>query len=440
MAKIGLAILIFFLSATVYSVEQPREIKLQIIEVKPGDTLHGIADKYLKDPSRWPEIYQYNTNLIDDPDYILPAMELKVPVELIKEHLRAARLIYLLREIRARKRGESGWQSAKLNMKLSNGDAIRTLRRSFARVGFETGEVLKIGENSLVILRLEEEREEVELLSGELRASQAKVLTAAAVIEPRLNSEGPKPDFKARVNRDKSTQVAVYQGEVDVASGGVKITLTEGFRLNIDYQKGIEEPQPFVYVPASEEGEVASVEYYHLEIARDKSFKELVMDKENVLDNNEYFWKMFHSNEKSIYSSIENFMVNTFPMEFFGSSEEKNKLPDGRYFWRLFYCDDLGTKIKASSIKSLVIDTNPPSLEIFLPRKRVRTKEDFIVVKGKTEEGSTVEVNGERAITYSRGSFVIYSKLVPGKNILTILVRDRAGNVTTAKREIVRIE
>ena len=438
--KIGLVILIFLLSVTAYSVEQPREIKLQIIRVEPGDTLHGIADKYLKDPSRWPEIYQYNTNLIDDPDYILPAMELKVPVELIKEHLRAAHLIYLLREVRARKRGESKWQSAKLNMKLSNGDAIRTLKRSFARIGFETGEVLKIRENSLVILRPEEEREEVELLLGELRASQARVLTAAAVIEPRLNPEGPKPDFKARVRKDKSTQVAVYQGEVDVASDGVKITLFQGFRLNIDYQKGIEEPQPFVYVPGSEEGGVVPIEYYHLEIARDESFKELVVDKENVLDNNEYFWKLFHSTEKSIYSSVENFMVNTFPMEFFGSSEEESKLPDGRYFWRLFYCDDLGAKIKASSIKRLVIDTKPPYLEILVPRKRARTKEDFIVVKGKTEEGSTVEVNGERAITYSRGSFVIYSKLVPGKNILTILAWDRAGNVTTAKREVVKIK
>lgn len=438
--KIGLVILIFLLSATAYSVEQPSEVKLQIIEVKPGDTLHGIADKYLKDPSRWPEIYQYNTNLIDDPDYILPAMELKVPVELIKEHLRAALLIYLLREVRARRKGESKWQSAKLNMKLSNGDAIRTLKRSFARIGFETGEVLKIRENSLVILRPEEEREEVELLLGELRASRARVLTAAAVIESRLNPEGPKPDFKARVRKDKSTQIAVYQGEVDVASDGVKITLSQGFRLNIDYQKGIEEPQPFVYVPGSEEGGVVPIEYYHLEIARDESFKELVVNKENVLDNNEYFWKLFHSTEKSIYSSVENFMVNTFPMEFFGSSEEESKLPDGRYFWRLFYCDDMGAKIKASSIKRLVIDTKPPYLEILVPRKRARTKEDFIVVKGKTEEGSTVEVNGERAITYSRGSFVIYSKLIPGKNILTILARDRAGNVTTAKREVVKIK
>ncbi|NIM03207.1 LysM peptidoglycan-binding domain-containing protein [bacterium] len=438
MIRIGLAILIFLFSSTVYSLERAGDVKLQTIKVKSGDTLHGIADKYLKDPSRWPEIYRYNNNVIDDPDYILPAMELKLPVELIKEHLRAAHLIYLLREVRARRRGESEWQSAKLNMKLSNGDAIRTLRRSFASIGFESGEVLKIRENSLVVLRSEKEREEVELLSGELRAAQANVLTAAALIEPRLSLEGPKPDFKARVRKDKSTQVAVYTGKVDVASDGVKITLSEGFRLNIDYGKGIEEPQPFVYVPASAEGKAFAIEYYHLEIAQDENFRELVVDKESVLDNSEYFWKLFHSTGKSVHSSVENFMANTFPMEFFGSSEEKSRLPDGRYFWRLFYCNDLGAKIKASSVKSLVIDTKPPKLEIFLPRKRAKTKEEFVVVKGKTEEGSTVEVNGERAVTYSEGNFVIYCKLVPGKNILTILARDRAGNVSAAKREVVR--
>lgn len=438
MVKMGLIVFVLLVSSTLYSLERPGGVKLQTITVESGDTLHGIADKYLKDPSRWPEIYQYNSNLIEDPDYILPAMELKLPVELIKEHLRVAHLIYLLREVRARRRGESEWQSAKLNMKLSNGDAIRTLRRSFARIGFESGEVLRIRENSLVVLRPEEEREEVELLSGELRASLAKVLTATALIEPQFNREGPKPDFKARVRKDKSTQVAVYKGKVDVASDGVKITLSEGFRLNIDYKKGIEEPQPFVYMPASEEGKAFAIEYYHLEIARDENFKQLVVDKENVLDNSEYFWKLFHSIEKSVHSSVENFMANTFPMEFFGSSEDISSLPDGRYFWRLFYCDDLGAKIRASSIKSLVIDTKPPKLEIFLPRKRARTKEEFVVVKGKTEEGSTVEVNGERAVTYSEGNFVIYSKLVPGKNILTILARDRAGNVSAAKREVVR--
>jgi len=442
MVKFALAVSIILLFNTSYAVEKARELELGIIRVEPGDTLHGISEKYLNDPSRWPEIYHYNANLIEDPDFILPAMDLKVPVELIKKHLRGASLIYMLREVRARKKGEAGWQSAKLNMKLFNGDAVRTLERSFAQIGFETGEILKIRENSLVILRPEQEREEVELLSGELRASQAMVLTAAAIIEPRLEAKGTKPDFKARIRRDKSTEVAVYRGKVDVSSNGTKITLSDGFRLNIGYEKGIiEEPRPFMYVPHLEEEEITPVEYYHLEIARDESFEEIVLDKEGVLDNSEYFWIMFHSEQRSVYSSIENFIADTFPMEFFGTSEEgERNLKDSGYFWRIFYCDNLGVKIKASSIKTLVIDTRPPNLEVFVPKRRVKTKAEFIVIKGKTEEDSTVEVNGESAITYSGGNFVIYSRLAPGKNILAILARDRAGNVTTTNREVVRVE
>ena len=93
----------------------------------------------------------------------------------------------------------------------------------------------------------------------------------------------------------------------------------------------------------------------------------------------------------------------------------RSELTDHKYFWRLFYWDDMGVKVKASSIKTLVVDTKPAKLEIFLPRKRARTKNEFIMVKGKTEEGSTVEVNGERAIIYLDGNFVIYSRPASGE-------------------------
>jgi len=54
--------------------------------------------------------------------------------------------------------------------------------------------------------------------------------------------------------------------------------------------------------------------------------------------------------------------------------------------------------------------------------------------------GLTVEMKRERAIDYSERNFIVYSRLSPAKNIMTISARDRAGNMTTADREVVRIE
>ena len=91
---------------------------LQTIVVKPGDTLWGIANFYLKDPTRWPEILRYNKLPTSDPTVALPGMELRLPVLLLKESLRAATLIYLLNEVRTRRKDSSDWRLAQLEMKL----------------------------------------------------------------------------------------------------------------------------------------------------------------------------------------------------------------------------------------------------------------------------------------------------------------------------------
>ncbi len=223
------------------------KVKFQDVRVMPGDTLWGISNKYLKDPRRWPEILKYNKLPSNNPSIALPGMILKVPVKLIKEEYRAAKLISYSNRVLFRRRSAAAWKDVFKNMDLYKDDTIRTGNDSLANIRFYTGERLNIYPNSMAVLRPPRKKDaDVHLLSGGVRTERATVVTASAKIIPKTRNT----EFGAMVKDDLTTLVQVYKGKAQVEAAGKSVTVPAGFASEVKFERP---PSAPVKLPPSPE-------------------------------------------------------------------------------------------------------------------------------------------------------------------------------------------
>jgi hypothetical protein len=134
---------------------EEKEIILQEIEVKEGQTLSYIANYYLKNPKLWPELLKYNKIATSDIYAPMPGTKLKVPIVLVKEKFRPAYLVYILNNVKTRKKNSTEWLTPQINQELYNDDSLITYEKSRANIKFYSGELLSVDENSFITIRPE---------------------------------------------------------------------------------------------------------------------------------------------------------------------------------------------------------------------------------------------------------------------------------------------
>lgn len=223
--------------------------ELQTIIVKPGDTLWSISNTYLKDPKKWGEILKYNRLPASDPSIALPGMPLKVPVKLLKEQYRAARLTYFVNEVLFRRTGAPDWQGVADKMELFKNDTVRTKVDARADIRFHTGEILNLFPNSIAVLRPPNKKNtDVELLAGELRGLRSRVVTASARITPKTKDT----EFGAKLKDDLTTLVQVYKGKADVEAQGKTVEVGAGFAAEVKMDMPPSEPVKLPPLPELE--------------------------------------------------------------------------------------------------------------------------------------------------------------------------------------------
>lgn len=58
---------------------KPEEEVAEYYTIESGDTLWGIAAKFLGNGAKYPEIFEANREVIEDPDKIFPGQKIRIP-------------------------------------------------------------------------------------------------------------------------------------------------------------------------------------------------------------------------------------------------------------------------------------------------------------------------------------------------------------------------
>jgi hypothetical protein len=342
-----------------------------------------------------------------------------------------ARLSWLNRKVKDKPAGSIAWSSSARGQLLEEQHAVQTFERSGARISFDEGTELQVGQSSLVVLRsLGQDsrgpgrRASLVILGGELRARlggageaplELEVATAGGTARLRSagRREGPT-DVRVKVNPDRTSTVSVFDGTARVVAGGRNLvvrahqalTMSEGGRLVGPVAlPGAPSPQspaggavlPYRMVPPRTVFSwlpARGSDGHRIEIARDPEFEDPVHDTR--LSATEFT----HGNLRA-----------------------------GRYYWRV-----RGVRGWAEGQASpprrveLIQDAEPPALEVGFPQEAVAVGP--LALAGLAEPGCQVFVGDREIPAATDGGFSWVLDLRPGLNVVVVQAIDAAGNVS----------
>ncbi|MFH1416638.1 MAG: LysM peptidoglycan-binding domain-containing protein [Elusimicrobiota bacterium] len=367
--------------------------KLVEVEVRTGDTLHGFASKYLKNPSEWPKIYDINKKEIKNPNKIYPGQIINIPIEMLKD--KVGDLTGILNSVKVKKREKRDWNKGKKNETLFPEDGILTGDKSFARIDFLVGSNLKINENSLIYLKPTKAKTAVaSLLEGGLNVNKAKIITPAAEILPRGNSQ-----YDVDIDKEKNTKVSVRLGEVDVKAQGETVTVIQGFRTMVEFSKA---PQSPVALPLAGE--------------------EALEFKEDILSNKELIFYLEVSGDEEF-----NILAKKEETSDLGLDHIKEGLKPGQYYWRAAIIDKHGFRGDFSRARAFVVQIRTSAVVELTGFEIVNKDEGIMRIAGYATNASRVVVNGYPTVIDQSGNFKTTIVLSKGQHTITVTAISSEG-------------
>ena len=313
------------------------------------------------------------------------------------------------------------WKSTKLGMPLYDHDAVQTFEKSSATIAFDETNQIEMGENTLVVIKrmgqdrsLPDKRSFFVVVDGELRGKimgagansvdlQVTLPGAVAQIQSPQKNAGAS-DFKIKVKPDKSAVITVYTGSAKIASAGGTHQVGEhqGITIGPDGAFRPAGPLPDAPVPTAPSQDrgfvygglppriefswlaLSKVSRYRFQLASDPEFRQRIVDETvtkpgfagNALSSGDYYWKVsaLSGDFESSYSATWHFQVRQA--------------------------------------------LEPPALTVKFP-PGVMYRSDYIL-RGTTEPGAEVFVNGINVNPAADGTFSYQGTLKQGINAIVV--------------------
>lgn len=233
--------------------------------VRPGETLHRVAARYLGSAARWPEIARLNPG-IEDPNRVEPGQRIRVPRVV---ETPAARVARLSRKVEAQPT-PIAWENARQDDLLLERDGLRTYGKSSAEMAFADGTRLLVTESSLVFLQRTGgqlrglERKAVEIVEGQAEvesgarpaaggaAPEVEIVLGSTRAKARPAMSGAAPGAartRARRAEGGGAKLMVYGGEGEVEAGGAKVSVPAGMGTSVAAQGPPSPPEKLLPAP-----------------------------------------------------------------------------------------------------------------------------------------------------------------------------------------------
>ena len=334
--------------------------------------------------------------------------------------------------VRVKRVIDGRWVKADYGLPLEQGDVVQTMSEGIAKVAFADGSTYVIQQDSLVTIEesttnsAQQNEVAMRVNTGDISLSTGEVPSTQQVkIDQTSTTLGRDSALQASNRGGKAPEILVKKGEGTFKMGDVTEKIAPFERVTIDpekqtFAKKKEMAPPILLAPANmmpifvsanakaadlSWAPVEDVTAYHVRVSRNPYFSSI--EKEAKVEDTS--WKV-------------------------------TGLEEGKYYWEVLSIDENGHEsIESEKSEFTIVTKGTEGVSLALEVSQLIQHSHVIEIKGSTQQGARVMVNGEQVpVIGADGSFTYFTPPLPsGENVITITAQNEKGGVATQTKKVV---